>query len=414
MNSDAREIAEMVPLNLLRRYLKAKGWRIAEPQSPPPGLINLAASADTTTRDFFKSRSTGKRNVDLYILSENGLPEVELVVPKDRNTSDFDRRIQGAILTLSQVASADPSQVIASVRSIGFDVVRSRIPDDLVFEDTIHLENAKNYINGMKDLLAATATTEIKPLPFYGRPYKEATDYSDKCRFGHTYRGSFGFTIESPITPNEGDSLFPVEPTPPFERRVVQRLAIGIQQVCDAVTADNPEPLVNGFRSGFSANGCERFAKLIYETAYSGMSFLFSFSPEWTVSEMVAKSAEYEVGPRHVEMARAAAETLRGASLGIPIDVYGMVVRLQNEADPSDLSGLLGEGEISVLYANEDRGDIHVRATLPPTDYLKAVEAHRLGRPVSITGTLVRRGRYWYLDEPGGLTIHHQPDLGLQ
>src|SRR5262249_44084342 len=149
---------------------------------------------------------------------------------------------------------------------------------------------------------------------------------------------------------------------------------------------------------------CDRFAALVYQTAYSGMSFAFAFSPEWGVPNQLRRT-EFFVGPKHVDMARAAAESLRGESLEIPIEVYGTVVRLQNEADPSDLSTITDEGEISVLYASEDYGDIHLRIGLPPPEYLKAVEAHRLGRPVRVSGTLVRRGRYWYLLNPSGLTI---------
>ena len=413
MSPEPFKIADLVTLGLLRRYLAAHGWRLAESPRLTPAAPDVAETG-TAARAFFYNRSTGKRNVDVYVLSEPGVDDVELVVPQDRNGSDFDRRLQGAIVTLSQLENKDPDQIIASVRSIGFDVVQSRIPDDLVVDDTIHLESAKNYINGMKDLLAATATTEIRPLAFFGRMNKDAVEYSDKCRFGHTYRGSFGFTIESPVIPNTEETLFGQDPTPPFERRVVQRLAIGIQQVCEAVNAGDPKPLIDGFRNGFSANGCERFAALIQNTAYSGMSFAFSFSPEWAVPEKLKRTAEFFVGPKHIDMSRAAAQALRGESLEIPTDVHGLVVRLQNEADPSDLSAATGEGEISVLHASEDYGDIHLRITLSPAEYLRAVEAHRLGRPVRLSGTLVHRGRYWYLLNPSKLTMPYQSELGLE
>jgi hypothetical protein len=61
---------------------------------------------------------------------------------------------------------------------------------------------AANYIAGVKTLLAATATTEMHPLPHFLRVRKEATDYAETCQFAHTFRGSFGFTIESPVCPN--------------------------------------------------------------------------------------------------------------------------------------------------------------------------------------------------------------------
>ena len=72
----------------------------------------------------------------------------------------------------------------------------------------------------------------------------------------------------------------------------------------------------------------------------------------------------------------------------------------------------MGEGEISVLYSSE-YGDIHVRVSLPPPEYLKAVQAHSLGRPVHVSGTLVHRGRYWYLNNPSALSIPHQSELEL-
>jgi hypothetical protein len=169
---------------------------------------------------------------------------------------------------------------------------------------------------------------------------------------------------------------------------------------------------VEGFRDGFGANGCDRFASLVRSTAYSGMSFGFIFSPEWKLPEILRASLQFTVGPRHVEMARAAADALRGESLETRADVTGPVVRLQNEADPSDLSAIMGEGEISILYSS-DYGDIHVRVTLSPPDYLKAVEAHRLGRSVRVSGTLVHHGRYWYLNKPSPLTVPVQGELNI-
>ncbi len=412
MNPEFNKIADMVTLDLLRRYLRAHGWELANSSLRRGDALNIKVSEDV--KAFFQRRSAGKRNVDVYVLSEPGSDDIELVIPHDNTASDYDRRLQGAIETLSQVEDKEPSQIITAVRSFGFDVVQSRIPNDLVVNNTIHLESAKNYISGMKDLLAVTATTEIRPLAFFGRMNKDAVAYSDRCRFGHTYRGSFGFTIESPVIPNTEETLFGIDPFPPFERRVIQRLAIGIQQVCEAVKVDDLKPLVQGFRTGFGANGCERFATLIHGTAYSGMSFAFSFSPEWSTPDRLAQTAEFFVGPKHVDVARAAAQVLRGELLEIPKDVYGLVVRLQNEADPSDLTPPTGEGEISVLYASEDYGEIHLRITLSPPEYLKAVEAHRLGRPIRLSGTLVHKGRYWYLLNPSSLTIPYQTELDLE
>jgi hypothetical protein len=46
---------------------------------------------------------------------------------------------------------------------------------------------------------------------------------------------------------------------------------------------------------------------LIHDTAYSGISFAFAFSPEWPVPENLRPKEEFFVGPKHVDMARAVA-----------------------------------------------------------------------------------------------------------
>jgi hypothetical protein len=244
MSPDNRNVREVVSLGLLRRYLITQGWHVAEaPLASLPVRARPANAADLPDINLFQSRSV-KRNVDVFVLSEPGLDDVELIVPRDTSGSDFERRLQGVIVTLSQVEDKDPEQIIELVRSIGYDIVRSRIPDALVMDDSIYLESAKNYINGMKELLAATATTELRPLPFFGRQAKEGLEYSEKCRFGHTYRGSFGFTIESPISAEKTEALLNIEPSAPFERRVIQRLATGIQHVCQAVDTEDVAPIV--------------------------------------------------------------------------------------------------------------------------------------------------------------------------
>src|SRR5208282_1846916 len=63
--------------------------------------------------------------------------------------------------------------------------------------------------------------------------------YADSCRFGHTFRGSFGFTIESPVIPNIEPTLPQIEQPAPFERRVMQRFAHAVRVVSEAVRSDD-------------------------------------------------------------------------------------------------------------------------------------------------------------------------------
>jgi hypothetical protein len=157
--------------------------------------------------------------------------------------------------------------------------------------------------------------------------------------------------------------------------------------------------------TGLNANAYEQFADLVDETARTGMTFSFSFSPEWPPEADLPARTDLQVGPRHVEITRDAARSLRTAPTTRAEILFGRIVRLQTEADPSDLITVAESREVVILWSAEDLGDIQVRVLLTPADYLVAIEAHRTGRPVRIAGTLEKRGRRWVLSNPSGITI---------
>ena len=354
---------------------------------------------------MLEGRTTGRRDFDRFLRSDSGLPDVEIILPREQNSVDYLRYIERAIRTLSGVEDREPGQIVTDVRMIGFDVVRSRIPNAMVLDDTIQLEVAANYITGVKSLLAATATTELQPDPFFSRLKKEASEYADRCRFAHTFRGSFGFSIESPIVPNDEPTLPQIEQSPPFERKVMERFARGVRAICDAVIADNTSALIASAKIGFGANACDLFAKLVEDTSPGGMVFSFSFSPEWRPAVEFVQVEEFVVGQRHVEVSRAAAKLLRSQFTPRPEKVFGRVVRLESDTDPSDLLNPLGEREIAILWASEDLGDIHVRVALDAKDYLLALQAHGAGRPVKVSGMLEKPGRPYILTNPTDFSI---------
>lgn len=387
---------DAVPLNMLRRYLTAHGWR----KPPLPALPEIATPRSAAARTLIETMSGGRRTFDVYVLSETDLPDIELVLPYEKSAPDYSRQIVNAIKTLSELEGRDPEKVIAAIRLIGFDVMQSRIPDGMVYNDTIHLEVAAGYVAGARALLAATATTEIQPDPYFLRVKKEASEYANKCRFGHTFKGSFGFTVESPVTPNNEPTLAQIVQAPPFERRVMQRIVRGFSAVCDAVEADDTRTLVDGASTGFSANSCEFFAKLVEETAPGGLLFAFQLSPEWPTAVGLAQTNEFLVGPRHVEITRAAAKVLREQYVPTFETLIGRIVGLTSDGNPSDLLNPMGDREIAVQWIASDHGEISVKVSLNAEEYLQAVDAHRNGRLIGVSGTLERKGRTWVLSGP--------------
>jgi hypothetical protein len=144
---------------------------------------------------------------------------------------------------------------------------------------------------------------------------------------------------------------------------------------------------------------------MIEETSYSALTFEFAFSPEWDTDLSEQAATQFTVGPRHIEMSRAAAKALRTRAKPRDETVFGRVIRLWSQADPSDLLDMMGEREIAVLWSSEQLGDLTVRLSLDPAAYLQAVEAHASGRPIQVSGSLEQRGRRWVLSSPTGFSV---------
>jgi hypothetical protein len=386
------EDVSSVGLAMLRRYLIASGWtrrRFREDASPT--LVNGS---------------------EVFARGIGGQSAPPILLPSEAIAVDLPQRIRDAVQILTEFESRGSQDVVDSIKRVGYDVVRSAIPSEFVTNDTIGLATATNFVSQMRGLLAATATTEKKPRPTFGRLLKESVQYADACRFAHTYRGSFGFVIESPLPELDLMPLLVDASPTPFERRVLQRFARGISTVVQAVDADSTTPITSAVNSGFSANGCEQFADLIDAVSPAGLKFAFDLSPEWAVDRSM-NGAVYLVTATHGEACRSAARELRRDDTAVPVDVAGRVVRLQNQTDPSDLTSQTGEHEIVVLWSSNDFGDIQVRTNLIPADYLAAVNAHAQGLPIWVSGTLVRSGRQWLLNAPHSFKIPRQNELNF-
>jgi hypothetical protein len=388
-----------VPLGLLRRYLRARGWRDATRSEVAPKAISSERMA--AYRTFTSARLSGQVDYKFMVSDRADLSGARLAIPADANGPDFLLRVGTAVDLLSRIERRPASAVVRSIRSIGFDAVYSSLPDAVVRSDTVSFETAAEHIAALKTVLINTAMTEVKPVSHFDSLAKAATDYAEACRFGHTFRGSFGFTIESPLAPRDEPALLEMaEGAPPFERRVVTRFARGLQAIQAAGQADDASLLLDGVACGFGANAYEAVAKLI-DASVVGVAFDFSFSPEWTPPTDVSESIRVDLTPNGADVARRAGLTLRDRLTPEPVDILGTVVTLLNEQNPQLLEPQ-GSRLLTLKWISPKHGEIRTRVRVSAEDYLKALRAHELGETVRVRGTLEYR-RGWVLVDPSSL-----------
>ena len=358
---------------LVTRYLRTRGWDLTRLQN---GMNML-------------SKDEG---------------DFEIFLSQGREGRNHKEEVYFALRTISDYYGKDISEVCRSVSSHLSDRISSRIPDEYVRNDSIEFKVAATYISGMKTLLSSSATTEITDNRSFRRTLKEAIQYSETCRFAHTFRGSFGFVIESPVGVNDTPPLDGFDEDVPLERRVVERLVHGFSSIEEASIFEDPS-LITGKTSGLSANMCDALADLLEDMDVSNIKFEVDFSSEWRRKETLEQGRFFQFAQSDVEIIREGARALKIDEVPQKEAIFGKVRRVGTDGNPSDLLDDGARREIEINWISDDDKLIHIKILVSPEDYLKALDAHKNSKVIAVTGLLSATGKTRWLTEHGGLSI---------
>ncbi|WP_104667994.1 hypothetical protein [Ensifer adhaerens] len=351
------------------RYLVRQGW--AQQNSRDGSLIRLVLSDDDarpSVNIFFSVASAG---------------------------ADADgAEVAAAAETIQQIYGLSESALRANLVSLTFDKILATVPDDFLRYESIELRAARSYLNGMKGIIAASATTVLTGERSFRRTVKEAKDYADGCRFAHTFKGSFGLAIESPVGLNNQTVMPFVEPELPLGRKIVRRIAVGLQSLRESYSQNDLDPIL-ATSEGLNANMCNELVGIIEGTGIPRIDLSFVLSPEWEPGVPAPQS--FKIESRYRDILKEAAARLTKTDENADVSIFGRIVNLHNVGDPSDLMGDDADRIIQVNWDSPEHGVIKVSVSLGPASYLAAVEVHKQGRPISIQGKLQRKGRSWVL-----------------
>jgi hypothetical protein len=152
---------------------------------------------------------------------------IKLVLPAGNDYEDTPEKLDSAVKLVAALSRHTVEQVRQMLLNRGNDILRHRLLASTKIS-SLPLEVAPKAVGYLRDLVYYAACAEEDPQPFFEKGRKIGKDYTNRCRFGHTFPGSFGLTIEMPIPPNPGDLLIPDAQPAPFERRVMVRVMRGL------------------------------------------------------------------------------------------------------------------------------------------------------------------------------------------
>lgn len=353
---------ERVSLFDLRTYLELNGWKRAESRSDRLTIFQL----------------TGDNSGNL-----------EVVLPADDRYIDVRERIKQTIYSISQVEDRSIEDICSDLVSTNADSLRIRLQISTTSE-SIPVADATRHVKAIRNLILYSGCSEIQARPHFEQPIPSSLDLLTGFEFCHTFRGSFGFEISNAIVKQKTTpDLFDT----PVRRKMIERIARGVQLLEDAVTKENPDVLIDSYESALNARMCDALADIGLEGQVS-----FDMEIDWASSlrpsQDVAAFGSSVIGESQVSLLKYVSEQLKIVKPKAE-RITGQVVNLHCIADPTEGHA---KRSVAVKVEHPQYGTIEVKLSLGPESYLLAIDAHSKGKKITAAGQLQRKGSTWTLD----------------
>lgn len=328
----------------------------------------------------------------------------EIVFPREKSTEKRIAYVSKAVELLGALKS-EPVQLVAQ-RIINYDrdmlYIRNTETED---ENAIALNLAVAQIRNLKKTIEYSACSEREARPFFATPLSIAHWATQEYLFGHTFAGSFGFTVEAPRLPDPpqfiqqrldlGDNFPETSTYTPLERRVMERIARGLITAKKAEESRDYSLLLKDYTGGFNSNMCTSVVGISPEKR-STIEFRIAWSPKIKPPDDVVQIPSIRLRQDGYENLEYAAKELKTIKPEI-VTITGKVRALTSSDNPLS-SGTHRAIIIRGYYADLKR-PIDILVELDRDDYEKANKAHIEWLTVEVNGILVRSGATWRLSK---------------
>lgn len=345
----------------------------------------------------------------------NGDP-LEIVLPANPNARDTSVYLASAINLLSALSEDYPESIIKKISLYDSDVLSVRnVETDS--NDSIILDLAYNQVKQLRQLIAYSACSEQDPRPnFTAANLLIAKRMVKHYHFGHTFSGSFGFTIKSQIIRQSYKyqqlPLFPPNPSDeevvmlPIERRVMERIIRGLLAVKQATKDKDLQQLIQQYPGGLNSNMCKA---LVYMSRSKSAPLEYSilWSPKVAPSDDVRNSESIiltETSYQYLEEASHKLSVLKPEQ----VTVRGQIISLSSKDNPQQIDFGDPQSRSTVIKWKDRPGQkrpTNVVVFLAKEDYLAAIEAHKNWSTVEISGAIQKVGSVWRLSTPHDFKI---------
>lgn len=348
------------------------------------------------SRGWFPTEHANKRIEILQTKPDDSGGYASVTIPRSTEFRDAGSLINDSVRLIAIYENSPSEKIIDHVLRWDRDILRSRFFKMIGHEDSLPLGIAADVVSSLREFLGYAAYTHSNPRPFFDKAGAISGAFADHCLFGHTFKGSFGLTVECPIAVAAVLPIEGIEPPIPIERQVIERVANGLVTLHESIAKDSIDPLLAGYLTGFSANMCRKLAEVYEKADGRRVEYDISWSPQIkSACEHIWKPMVFD--GRAYEFARIAAGELEKAETFADSLIEGRIVVLKSEMPPGLDEQAEFEHIITMFWEREKGQTVKIRVSLSPDQYREACDAHKDGRAIRIFGVPEKAGKFWTL-----------------
>lgn len=330
-----------------------------------------------------------------------GASPVLVALPERTSYSDFSTRMAEAVQQLADVEETSPGEMYQRIQSAGQDSIflRFQLPAD---RSVPSVEVTASFLDGVCELIVYAACmqqdadTGREAKRYFTQPYRIGREQAERCLFDHTFYGSFGFTIRSPLPSFEEIPLSHVRDR--IGRGVVERITRGLMSVQSAREEDTSQTIIEQYQTGLNGNMCKAVLKMLEKLPDITLEYSVRWSLSLPPAQDVAHFRPILLNREAIYYLQDAARYLETSALEVEENktIVGKVMSLSAE-NPAEREVTMladGYGKVSFLLDGEN--------------YVRACDAHRDSTSVRVTGALRRKskgGKLWTLLSPRDFAV---------
>lgn len=358
--------------NLIEFYLSKKGWTKA---------------------------STNRRSINIFIEPDVETP-FEIILPNRKFEAGYELTLNDAIRVISEIENRPPEKVIESIKkidrdfhnfriktkesdSVSFDLINSLLNvNRYVFSKASQLENKKIYDN-----LEPDKRKTLKS------PKDEAKRYVKDCRFTHTWKGSFGITIEAPLyVPTLG--LFEDIPET-TARKTTKRITDGYNLIDMATKQNSSSFIIDNSENETDILVFEHLPELQSIIRREEIEISVNFSPIIKLDDKYKEQGRPLLNAKALRLAEEAINQVKYSNDELDVEIIGFpkTIHATKEDLLKDTEG--SDRRVVVEGVSRQIDHVSLKMDLLLDDYKKAIRAQDEIRNVRVKCRVKKKTKGW-------------------